>query len=355
MPPPNHHKQGAKLMLTLRQRGTKKIWYYRGTVRAGERVQDVPETSTGTENRRRAEQIAREHEAALWREMTSAVPAAKPKATFAHAARAYRAMPGQRHPIDQLRLSKLEQALGDAMIEDVPARWLDHLAARREAAPATLDRERSIIQAALNYYGEALGVSVPKLRKIKFKNQIVRFLTTEEQERLLASYNIAAQPIALFLCFQGCRTQECLQLDWSHISLERETVRFERTKSGEPRTVPLAPRVLDRLTAIWEARGRPTSGHVFLNMRGQPYADTRDYGLPGGNPLKKAHATACQRAGIHNFRVHDWRHHWASQCMMKGLTLESVRKMGGWASLEMLQRYASVSTEHLHEQIRKLV
>jgi integrase len=263
-------------------------------------------------------------------------------------------MPGDRHPIDMIRLKSIISEIGETQLSEIQPTWLEYIAHRSHLAPATLDRERSIVQAALNYYGEALGVRVPKLRKIKFKNQIVRFLSSDEQERLLANYNRAAQPIALFLCFQGCRTQECLQLDWSNVSLDRKTVRFVRTKSGDPRTVPLAPRVLDCLTAIWEARGRPSRGHVFLNTRGQPYADTRDYKLPGGNPLKRAHETACIRTGIEQFRVHDWRHHWASWCVMKGVTLEALRQMGGWSSLEMVQRYASVSSEHLHEQIQKL-
>ncbi len=91
-----------------------------------------------------------------------------------------------------------------------------------------------------------------------------------------------------------------------------------------------------------------------LNVRGAPYSDTREYRLPGGNPLRSAHGTACRRAGITDFRVHDWRHHWASWCVMSGIDLETIRRMGGWKTLEMLQRYAAVSTDHMAEAMKKL-
>ena len=52
------------------------------------------------------------------------------------------------------------------------------------------------------------------------------------------------------------------------------------------------PKVELALRELWEKRGRPKSGHAFLNRLGKPYADTRDYKIQGGNPLKKAHATA---------------------------------------------------------------
>ena len=94
--------------------------------------------------------------------------------------------------------------------------------------------------------------------------------------------------------------------------------------------------------------------HVFLNVRGQPYADTRDYALPGGNPLRRAHATACRRVGVRNFTPHDWRHHWASWCVMSGVDLVTLKRMGGWASLAMVDRYAALDTEHMAAAVRKL-
>ena len=108
------------------------------------------------------------------------------------------------------------------------------------------------------------------------------------------------------------------------------------------------------LRLLWEKRGRPEEGHVFLNRLGKPYTDTRDLVIQGGNPLTRAHTSACARAGIADFTVHDWRHHWASHCVMAGIDLITIMRMGGWKSLRMVQRYAAVDTTHMNEAIRKL-
>ena len=52
-----------------------------------------------------------------------------------------------------------------------------------------------------------------------------------------------------------------------------------------------------------------------------------------------------------DFRVHDWRHHWASWCVMSGIDLETIKRMGGWKSLRMVERYAAVSTDHMERAI----
>lgn len=62
--------------------------------------------------------------------------------------------------------------------------------------------------------------------------------------------------------------------------------------------------------------GKPDAGPVFLSSRGEPYQDTTDQ---GGQPLRKAHETACRNANVLGFRVHDWRHDWAARMVMGGV------------------------------------
>jgi integrase len=93
---------------------------------------------------------------------------------------------------------------------------------------------------------------------------------------------------------------------------------------------------------------------VFLNRRGEPYTDTRDLKVQGGNPLQTAHENACRRARIADLTVHDWRHHWTSHCVMAGVDLVTLMRLGGWKSLRMVQRYAAVDTNHMNEAVRKL-
>ena len=39
---------------------------------------------------------------------------------------------------------------------------------------------------------------------------------------------------------------------------------------------------------------------------------------------------------------------------MEGVKLETIRRLGGWKSLRMVERYAAVSTEHMAAAVAKL-
>jgi Phage integrase family len=61
----------------------------------------------------------------------------------------------------------------------------------------------------------------------------------------------------------------------------------------------------------------------------------------------KAWRKALQRAGIVDFRWHDLRHTWASWHVQAGTPLQVLQELGGWESVEMVRRYAHLSSEHL--------
>ena len=289
--------------------------------------------------------------------------AAHRSVTFETAALAYlenhrpRNRPAGLHPNDAWRLGELGDVLGNVPLSELASAWPRFVRQRcQRLALSTIDRFRATLCAAVRHHCGAEQLPLPELpAKKRFENERQVRLTHTEQETLLGAYAEHVKPIALALCYTGGRAQEVLQLRWREIDLARSTVTFSRTKSGHPRDVALHPRLRAAIEQLQLAR--PDAGpldHVFLSARGQPYADTRDYRLPGGNPLRRAHTTACRRAGLRDFRVHDWRHHWASQMVMAGCDIPTLQKLGGWATLRMLQRYVSVSNDHEAEQIRKL-
>jgi integrase len=275
--------------------------------------------------------------------------------TIAEAGLAYIDRPGGLKSYDLWRLDQINGLVGDYAVAKASQAWGAFLKARCAGlAPATADRFRSVLQAAVNYAADLEGFNAPKIKRKPYKNKRNTFLTIPQQDALLASYAPHVQPIALTLCFQGLRIGEALRLDWQHVRwASDELYVIPETKTGEDRTVSLHERVRKALHRLWVERGSPAQGRVFLNRLGQPYADPRTYRLPGGSPIRKAHETACRRAGLAGFRVHDWRHHWASWCVMSGISLEVIREEGGWAGLRMVERYASVSSSHRAEAMRK--
>ena len=239
-----------------------------------------------------------EHEMNLRRELMFG-PAAKAKgAVIADAFTAYLNKPKALGSSDALRVGILNDHIGLMTLTDPLAAWttfrnaylLDH-------APAGQDRYRSVLQAAVNVYHEDHGIPAIKLKAIPFQNQRIRFLSREDRDRLIASYPAHVRPIATMLAFQGPRTQEALQVQWGigGVDMERETIFFARTKNGNPRSVAMHPRVKEALLPLWTDRGKPTSGHVFLNRVGEPYTDTRDLAVQGGNPISSAHNSACKK------------------------------------------------------------
>lgn len=344
-------------MLTIRQRGSAGKWYVRGAVSLDDRFIEVREFCTGTANKSAARHVMLERERCLREELMFGPRVVAGRSVIADAFAAYLAKPKRPHSSDVLRVGVMNDVIGAMPLVDPKAAWRTFQDARLVGhAPAGQDRYRSLLQAAINVWQERHDLPPVKLKPIPFDNQRIRFLSHAERDRLIEAYVPHVRPIATMFAFQGPRTQEALQLLWGAggVDLARGTIFFARTKTGNPRSVAIHPRVEALLRPLWEKRGRPDSGHVFLNRSGQPYQDTRDLAVQGGNPLKHAHATACARAGVANFTVHDWRHHWASHCVMAGIDLITIMRMGGWKSLRMVQRYAAVDTTHMHEAVHKL-
>jgi integrase len=54
------------------------------------------------------------------------------------------------------------------------------------------------------------------------------------------------------------------------------------------------------------------------------------------------------------FRFHDLRHTFASRLAMEGVDLLTIKELGGWKSLAMVQRYARLSPGHRRNAIERL-
>jgi hypothetical protein len=70
-----------------------------------------------------------------------------------------------------------------------------------------------------------------------------------------------------------------------------------------------------------------------------------------GQPIKqvstRAWYHALKRAGIENFRWHDWRHTWASWHVQSGTPLFALQELAGWETERMVRRYAHLAAKHL--------
>jgi integrase len=341
-------------MLTLRKRG--RVYHVRGSIRVGGETRIVKESSTGCDRREDAEAYRAKLEAEVRQEMLHGPGGRAHRLTFADAVMRYMDRPGGVKSYDLWRLDAMNEIMGDYRISQIADAWSEFKKKRCAGLSiATVARFRATGMAAVNYLAEEDGFEVPKVKSDGTGDtKRVRWLSHARADRLIASYAKHVQPIALTLRYQGFRIGEALRLDWQHVNWRASTLYVPESKNGTPRTVTMHAKVRKALHRIWVAQESPAEGIVFLNRLGKPYADTREYKLPGGSPIRKAHKTACTRAGITDFRVHDWRHHWASHCVMAGIDLETIRQEGGWKSLRMVEKYAAVSAAHRRKAMRKL-
>ncbi|WP_283115633.1 tyrosine-type recombinase/integrase [Neisseria flavescens] len=51
---------------------------------------------------------------------------------------------------------------------------------------------------------------------------------------------------------------------------------------------------------------------------------------------------------------HDLRHTWANWLVQRGVPLRVLQEVCGWKTLRMVQRYAHLAPEHLHQHAQVL-
>jgi len=66
-------------------------------------------------------------------------------------------------------------------------------------------------------------------------------------------------------------------------------------------------------------------------------------------------SAAVKRAGIHDPHLHDLRHTFASRLAMAGVDPLTIQQLGGWKTLQMVQRYAHLSPDHKRQASGRLI
>ncbi len=197
----------------------------------------------------------------------------------------------------------------------------------------------AIVRAAINMARrEELTDFVPNFPKLKPSKPRNRWLTYEEEERLVAAAASHLKPLIRFAVDTGGRRSELLGLDWRNVDLASRRITFIETKNGEDRSVRLCERAYQTLLAF----GPKEQGPVFT------------WGGKAVKDMRSSFARACERAGIENFRFHDLRHTFASRLVQGGVPLYEVMNLTGHKSLSMVQRYAHLAPEFQEAAIRVL-
>ena len=258
--------------------------------------------------------------------------------------------------IDRIRRDLGEGTFLSAITASRIASFSDHLL-REGKAPATVNRHLAVLSAVLRRAARDWGVlaEVPSVPLLKLRNERYRWLTEEEEMRLLIASATHLRDLLIFLLDTGARLTEATHLTWRDVQLDRQprgVVKFMITKSGLPRSVPLTRR-LELILRGLKQSCPPGEQRVFLHRQTGPKHGQPRKAKPFNRPHKAFYA-ACDRAGIIDFRIHDARHTFASRLVMKGVPLLEVSKLLGHSSLAMTMRYAHLAPAAYDAAIARL-
>ena len=149
------------------------------------------------------------------------------------------------------------------------------------------------------------------------------------------------KPLILLSLSTGIRRNSLLSLEWRDINFNDGTimVRASTSKTKKQYYVPMNEQVVDILTQ-WRKQLKNTGQNALV--------------FPSPQTGKKmdncntAWRALLKRSNIQDFRWHDMRHDFASQLVMMGVDLNTVRELLGHADMKMTLRYA-----HLAPAVKK--
>jgi integrase len=167
----------------------------------------------------------------------------------------------------------------------------------------------------------------------------VRYLTPEEEERLLAVCPPALRAIVEFALHTGIRKGAIFGLRWRDVDLAAHLISVPTilSKSKTLYHVAINERVAEILAE--RQRGRFTGPDDFV------------FGKGNGQQRRSVERTwreARAAAGLPGFRFHDLRHTSASRIVQAGLSLFDAGEHLGHKTPMMTKRYAHLSPERLH-------
>lgn len=140
-----------------------------------------------------------------------------------------------------------------------------------------------------------------------------------------------------------------LELEWRRVDLRENLVYLEahnhNQKNGKHGSVPLNTEA--RTAILSRARFRaehcPSSPWVFCDEEGNRI-----------KAVKRSFGTACKRAGIENFHIHDLRHTCATWLVQSGVSIREVAEVLRHSDIRVTMRYAHLAPDNVRAAVARL-
>ena len=190
---------------------------------------------------------------------------------------------------------------------------------------------RSIMNAAADDW-KWIAVA-PKVKMPPLVKHDPYWIQPEQFVTLIKELPPHAQQIAKFGVATGLRSANIRKLKWTDIVGNTAMVASLSAKAGKPLGIPLSAEA----RAILKEQAGAHAVYVFTDHLGR---------APIGS-LKTCWGKARIRAGVPTFKFHHLRDTWAAWHTLKGTPPIILKELGGWSSLQMVEKYSHINPGHL--------
>jgi integrase len=300
--------------------------------------------STGTSNRRLAEQIDQKHKEEI-RLKSAQLPDLKPKMLFAELAGRFlnEGSPKEWHR-DRLKVllpffSTIE--IG-GITKGLVRRYREKRHSEKQLTETTVNRDIECLRHLL-YWAVDEGIlaanPIARIRLERERRKKKPVLSLTEEAQLLAAAAPHLRAITIFALDTGMRRGEILNQTWEDVDFERRllNVTHSKTPEGEAREIPLTERVLTLLS------GRKKGSGLIFTFEGRPIGS-----------LKTGWKAAIRRAGIRYIRFHYLRHTFNTRLLELSIPREVRMALLGHTFGDTHESYEHVELPMKREAIRIL-
>ena len=197
---------------------------------------------------------------------------------------------------------------------------------------SSINREVDNIRRIFSLAVENKRISVnpcSTLKKLRIENPPERYLTKEEEVKLLAVCNPIMKAMTITALHTAMRTNEILSLKWQDVFFEEGYLIALNTKNNKPRKLPLTTTLKNELLNLPRL-----SEYVFTSsVTGTRYTE-----------VKTTFKRAVERSGIPHITFHKLRNTAASRLNEAGVDIVTIQKILDHADLKTTLRYTHNSS-----------
>ena len=228
----------------------------------------------------------------------------------------------------------------NAVSENDIINFFNILKSDRNIKQATQNRYRSLLN---HIFNTAIKDKVVNYNPVKYTKKFKeisrdRALNSSEIKALLQacsdSRNQELYYIVMIALYTGMRYSNIVNMKKSNIKGNVYQLDGNETKSGKGQLIYLHQDLMNELNKHMQAYNRD---NIFITKR-----------------VKRSFKTACNKAGIENFRFHDLRWTFATFLLYNNTNIKTIQNILGHSSIMMTERYLANDSKKELDAINKL-